>query len=113
MFTVVASQPLNFYLTCKKGKFSIWCITFWAYVLISSNLVRTWQLCFSGYYCLVTKSYLTLCDPMDHSPPASSVHGIPQARILEWIAIPFSRGSSPPKGQTRVSCASCIGRQVL
>ena len=37
---------------------------------------------------------LTLCDPMDCSPPGSSVHGILQARILEWVAIPFSRGSS-------------------
>ena len=35
----------------------------------------------------------TLCDHMDHSPPASSVHGIFQARILEWVAIPFSKGS--------------------
>ena len=47
---------------------------------------------------LVTQSYLTVCDPMDCSPPGSSVHGVPQARILEWIAIVFSRGSSQPKG---------------
>ena len=44
---------------------------------------------------LVTQSCPTLCDPMDCSPPGSSVHGILQARILEWVAIPFSRGSSP------------------
>ena len=44
-----------------------------------------------------------LCDPMDCSPPASSVHGILQARILEWLAIPFSRGSSQPKDPTQVS----------
>ena len=43
---------------------------------------------------LVAQLCLTLCDPMDCSPPGSSVHGILQARILEWIAIPFSRGSS-------------------
>ena len=42
--------------------------------------------------CLVTQSWPTLCDPMDRSPPGSSVHGIFQARILEWVAIPFSRG---------------------
>ena len=42
---------------------------------------------------LVTQSCLTLCDPMDCSLPGSSVHGILQARILEWVAIPFSRGS--------------------
>ena len=39
----------------------------------------------------------TLCDPMNCSPPGSSVHGISQARILGWVAISFSRGSSPPK----------------
>ena len=38
-----------------------------------------------------------LCDPMDYSPPGSSVHGILQARILEWVAIPSSRGSSQPR----------------
>ena len=45
---------------------------------------------------------LTLCNPMDCSRPESSVHGILQARILEWVAIPFSRGSSQPKHQTQV-----------
>ena len=43
--------------------------------------------------CSVTQSFLTLRDPMDYSPPASSVHGILQARILERVAIPFSMGS--------------------
>ena len=52
---------------------------------------------------LVTQSHLTLCDTMDCSPPGSSVHGILQARILEWVTIPFSRGSSPPRDQTQVS----------
>ena len=51
-------------------------------------------------YCLVPKSYLTLCNPMDCSPPGSSVHGIIQVRILEWVAIPFSRGSSQSRDQT-------------
>ena len=45
----------------------------------------------------------TLCDPIACSPPASSVHGILQARILKWVAIPFSRGSSQPRYQTCVS----------
>ena len=48
----------------------------------------------------------TLCDPMDCSPPGSSVHEIFQARILEWVAISFSRGSSQPRDQTRVSCTA-------
>ena len=55
----------------------------------------------------------TLCDPMDCSPPGSSVQGIFQARILEWMAISSSRGSSWPRDQTQVSCISCIGRQIL
>ena len=46
----------------------------------------------------------TFCDPMDCSPPDSSVHGILQARILECVAMPFSRGSSWPRDQTQVSC---------
>ena len=55
---------------------------------------------------LVTQSCLTLCKPMDHSPPGSSLHGILQARILEWVAISFSRGSSQPKDWTQVSCTA-------
>ena len=47
---------------------------------------------------------LTLCDPLDCSLLGSSVHGILQAKILEWVAIPFSRGSSQPMGRTQVSC---------
>ena len=45
-----------------------------------------------------------LCNPMDCSPPGSSLHGILQARILEWVAISFSRGSSQPRDRTWVSC---------
>ena len=52
---------------------------------------------------LVAQSSLTLCDPTDCRPPVSSVHGILQARILEWVAIPFARGSSPPRNRTWVS----------
>ena len=49
-------------------------------------------------YVLVTQSYPTLCNPMDCSLPGSSVHGILQARILEWVPIPFSRGDLPDPG---------------
>ena len=45
-----------------------------------------------------------LCDPMDYNPPDSSGDGIFQTRLLEWVAIPFSRGSSPSRNQTQVSC---------
>ena len=54
-------------------------------------------------YAQLLQTCPTLCDPMDCSPP-SSVHRIAQARILEWVAISFSRGSSPPRDQTWVSC---------
>ena len=63
--------------------------------------------------CPVAQSCPTLCGPMDCSPPGSSVHGIFQARILDWVAIPYFRGSSWPRDRSHVSCTSRIGRQVL
>ena len=65
-----------------------------------------------AYMCSVTQWYPTLCGPMDYSPPGFSVHGIFQARILEWVAISSSRGPSWPRDQTHISCVSCIGRQI-
>ena len=55
----------------------------------------------------------TVCNPVDHSPPGSIVLGILQARILEWVAMPSSRGSSRPRTQTSTFYISCTGRQVL
>ena len=52
-------------------------------------------------------------EPTDCSPPGSSLHGILQARILEWVATPSSRRSSPPRDRTHVSSVSCIGRSIL
>ena len=54
-----------------------------------------------------------LLDPVDCSPPGSSVRGILQARILKWVAMPSSRGSSRPRDQTHVFHVSCTGGQVL
>ena len=54
--------------------------------------------------CLVTQSCLTLCDPLNCSLPGFSVHGILQTRIMEWVAMPSSRGSSHPRHRTQVSC---------
>ena len=68
---------------------------------------------FSYCSCLVIKSCPTLCDPMDCSSPGSSVLGIRQARILEWIIISFSRGSSQPKNRNCVSSISCITADSL
>jgi len=54
------------------------------------------------------QAWLTLCDPMVYSPPGSTVHGILQARILEWVAVLSSRGSSRPRDRNHVSCVSCF-----
>ena len=54
------------------------------------------------------QSYPTLYNPLDCNPPGSSVHGILQARIWEWVAMPSSRGSSWPRDRTQVSWVSCI-----
>ena len=69
-------------------------------------------------YCMVCEwSVAQLCPSLwghlDCSLPSSSIHGILQARILEWIAICYSRGSSRPRVQTHVSCISWIGRRIL
>ena len=80
-----------------------------------------WDFCFSGalmlgtdmHACSVAQLCPTLCDPMDCSPSGSSVRGIFQPRILEWVAISSCRGSSWPRDQTHVSCDSCFGRWIL
>ena len=63
--------------------------------------------------CMHAQSCPILYDSKGCSPPDSSVHGILQARILEWAAISSSRESSQPRDQTQVSCISCTGRQIL
>ena len=60
--------------------------------------------------CLVSKSRPTLCSPVDCSPPGSSVHGILQTRLLEQVAIPFSRGLFSNQGSNPLAC---IGMQIL
>ena len=83
------------------------------YILLCASLqpaVHLHLLLYCCFCCVITKLCPTLWDPMDHSPPGSSVHGISQARTLEWVAISSSRGSSQPRDWT---CSSCIGRQIL
>ena len=60
--------------------------------------------------CVLSQSRPTLCDPIDYSPPGSSVQRIFQARILEWVAFSSSMGSYQHRDQT---CVSCIGRQIF
>ena len=66
--------------------------------------LRIWPSSYMHCACSVTKLCPTLCDPIDCSPPGSTVHGILQARILEWVVMPFSRGSSQPRDRTPASC---------
>ena len=90
--------PHSFFLTCSIVIEIGYCLTY--------RTSLTYLSTFSWYYCcyLVAKSYLTLLWSMDCSLPGSSVHGISQARILEWVAISFSRGSSWPRDWTCISC---------
>ena len=88
-------RPANIPLSCGRQ-----CARFvnrFFSVLMASECVRAQrlQLC------------PTLWDPMDYSPPASSVHRILQARTWEWVAMPSSKGSSQPRDQTQASCISC------
>ena len=78
---------------------------------VSALMVELWCLsCVTAPAChvkvkaLVTQSCPTLCDPMGCSPPGTSVCGVSQARILEWVALSFSRVSSRPRDRTLVSC---------
>ena len=86
----------------------------------SLSITNSWSLLYSlsikasGYLtCAHAQSCPALCEPMDCCPTGSSAHGIFQARILEWGATSYCRGSSWPRDRNQVSCASCIGRQIL
>ena len=82
----------------------------WAFQVILQNKILGSARCL---HCVCARSCPTLCNPMDCSPPGSSVHGISQAGILEWVAISFSRGSSQLRDRTHVSCISCTGTLQL
>ena len=103
----------------------IYCIHYFYYYYISSTSDHTLPhtnnstldavgislACDSGW--CTAKSCPTLCDPMDYSPPGSSVCGILQARIMEWFALPSSWGSTWSRDQTCVCCVSCASRGIL
>ena len=78
-----------------------------ATVLLDWEVAHSWVHAVLRYVYLVAQSCPTVCSPMDLSPLGSSARGIFQARILEWVSISYSRGSSWPRDQTRVSCISC------
>ena len=92
-------------LCCMAGshQLPIMCVCLCVSVSVTVQEVLTsylWYVCVSVS---VTQSCLTLCDRMDCSPPGSSVHGILQARMLECVAMPFSRGSTWPRDWTQAS----------
>ena len=93
-----SNQNLN--LPCAGNYLNSICVAF-----------TTIYIVFTSRYCLAVKLYPTLCNPMDCSPPGSSVHGILQVRLLEWVAIPSSQGSSQPRDEIHVSYVSWIGQQ--
>ena len=86
--------------------FSLLLNIYWYYLIITI-------ISFCVFVCVCAQSCPTLGDHRDCSLPGSFDHGIFQARILEWVAISFSRGSSSSRDWTRVSCISCIGKQIL
>ena len=82
-----------------------------AIIIITKNTISKLRIiCTLGLYVCAEslQSCLTLCNPIDCSLPGSSVHGILQARTLEWVAMPSSRGSSWPRDWTCISCIFCI-----
>ena len=92
------------WIVFKLGSASINNGTYWMQIQI---ILHSW------WGCVCTKSLqscLTLCDPMDYSQPGSSVHAILQARILEWVAMSFSRRSFRPRDPTLLSHVSCVDR---
>ena len=101
-------------LTLLKD-FYIYNIYCYKYIKYASH-INTYMFikrCICIYTCMGAQSLQlcpTLCNPMDCSSPGSSVHGILQASILEWIAVPSSRGSSQHRDRTLVSYASCKER---
>ena len=102
----------------KEAKFIFRCAVFCLGFQCLSSFLLLWKLPTKTCLCAVCsakllQSRLTLCDPVDCSPPGSSVHGVLQARILEWAAMPSSRGTSQPRDWTHVSYISCFGRWVL
>ena len=87
--------------------------TKYSYLHSTLSYIKKWWM--DGWIdgCVCAPSCPSLCDPMDCSPPGSFVHGIYQQRILEWVAISFSKGVSWPGDCTNTSCIFCIGGHIV
>ena len=115
MFYIILSYTVLFYIYVSLPKFDllIFLCGIAKYVKDKTlgRKLNLWTIfSVNNYFMCVTWVQLcpTLCDPMDCSPPGSSDPGIFQARILEWVAISYSRVSSWPRDQTCMTCVSCI-----
>ena len=92
-FYVLSAPGPNIWCSCTAFRWPGILESFWAFH-------SSYAVCWAN----LLQSCPTLCYSMDYSPPGSSFHGILQVRILEWVAMPSSRGSSQPKAWTHVSC---------
>jgi len=106
-FSRKSSQPRNpTQVSCNAGRFfSVWVTREAPKEVVVPNIMQLFCCC-----CLVAQPCPTLCDCVNCSPPGFPVHGIHQARILEWVDLSFSRGSSLFRDQI---CIACLGRQIL
>ena len=111
-YEVLSSATLSYFVSVSKGGKQENGLFPIAFVSLEAPTLAPGALHGSLCCCLVAKLCLTLWDPMDCSPPGSSIHRFSQARILEWVAIPICRRSSQPKDRTPVSCGYYQGVPV-
>ena len=114
---------LVFFLTCLLFPLLLWKVSCNSHCHFNTlSVFSLWPFksflkwCSSFRVCVLAKSLQlcqTLYDPVDCSPPGSCVHGILQARILEWVTIPSSRGSFWPRDRIHISCVSCTEADSL
>ena len=100
-----------FYSHPSSALLQFLCLTGSLVILIFNFILISLEVCVC--MCSAAQSCLTLSDPIKCGPTASSVHGISQARILEWVVISSSRGSSWPRDRTLISCVPLLVRWIL
>ena len=105
-------------LLCNLFSFNICAgMIYWTYLYLNKSkraLTINYDYVFNiRIHCLCAQSCLTLCNPMDSNLPGSSDHGILQTRMLEQVAISYSRGFSWPRNRTHIFCISCTGKWIL
>ena len=96
-----------------EGQGSLACCSPWGYKELDTTERLDNNTHLYIHTCVCAQSCLILCEPLDCSLPGSSVHGIFQVRMLQWVAISTSRRSSQPRGQVHICISCCIGKQIL